>query len=64
VYFLLRHKHEQYFINESIEFLPTIVLYNNGGEVYRIEAGITLKMPEDYKTRLEKEINKLIEDKF
>ena len=57
-------KHEDYFIDETIEFLPTIVLYNNGNEVYRVEAGITLKMPEDYKTKLEKEINKLIENKF
>tara|TARA_R100000700_G_C3172157_1_gene146709 strand:- start:1911 stop:2264 length:354 start_codon:yes stop_codon:yes gene_type:complete len=57
-------KHEDYFIDETIEFLPTIVLYNNGKEVYRVEAGITLKMPENYKTKLEKEINKLIENKF
>jgi len=57
-------KHEDYFIKENIEFLPSIVLYNNGKEIYRIEADITLKMPEDYKTKLEKEIDKLIEDKF
>ena len=42
-------KHEDYFIDETIEFLPTIVLYNNGKEMYRVEAGITLKMPENYK---------------
>ena len=57
-------KHENYFIDETIEFLPTIVLYNNGDEVYRVEAGMTLKMPENYKAKLEKEINKLIENKF
>jgi hypothetical protein len=48
----------------EIEFLPTLILFNNGKEIYRIEAGITLKMPEDYKTRLEKQIDKLIENKF
>ena len=57
-------KHEDYFIDDQIEFLPTLILFNNGKEIYRIEAGITLKMPEDYKTRLEKQIDKLIENKF
>ena len=57
-------KHENYFIDEYIEFLPTIILYNNGQEVYRVEAGITLKMPEDYEELLKKQINKLIENKF
>ena len=57
-------KHEDYFIDDEIEFLPTLILFNNGKEIYRIEAGITLKMPDDYKTRLEKQIDKLIENKF
>ena len=57
-------KHEDYIIDDEIEFLPTLILFNNGKEIYRIEAGITLKMPEDYKTRLEKQIDKLIENKF
>ena len=57
-------KHEDYFISELIEFLPTIILYNNGKEVYRVEAGITLKMPENYKSKLKKEIEQLIENKF
>ncbi len=57
-------KHEDYFIDDEIEFLPTLILFNNGKEIYRIEAGITLKMPVDYKTRLEKQIDKLIENKF
>jgi len=57
-------KHEDYFIDDQIEFLPTLILFNNGKEIYRIEAGITLKMPDDYKIRLEKQIDKLIENKF
>ena len=57
-------KHEDYFIDDQIEFLPTLILFNNGNEIYRIEAGITLKMPDDYKIRLEKQIDKLIENKF
>tara|TARA_R100000388_G_scaffold78524_1_gene57273 strand:+ start:297 stop:647 length:351 start_codon:yes stop_codon:yes gene_type:complete len=57
-------KHEKYFINESIEFLPTLILYNKGNEIVRIEANITLKLPEDYKEKINKEIDKLIENKF
>ena len=57
-------KHEDYFINESIEFLPTIVLYSNGKEVYRVQGGITLRLPEDYEKDLQKQLDKLIEDRF
>ena len=57
-------KHEDYFINESIEFLPTIVLYSNGNEVYRVEGGITLRLPEEYEKDLQKQLDKLIEDRF
>ena len=57
-------KHEKHFINESIEFLPTLILYNKGNEIVRIEANITLKLPEGYKEKLNKEIDKLIENKF
>tara|TARA_R110002020_G_scaffold125730_4_gene283094 strand:+ start:248 stop:598 length:351 start_codon:yes stop_codon:yes gene_type:complete len=57
-------KHEDYFIKENIEFLPSIVLYNNGKEIYRIEADITLKLPEDYDSDLQKQINQIISNRF
>jgi len=57
-------KHEDYFINEDIEFLPTIVLYSNGKEVYRVEGGITLRLPKEYEKDLQKQLEKLIEDRF
>ncbi len=57
-------KHEKHFLNESIEFLPTIILFNKGNEIMRIEGNITLKLPENYKEKMKKEINKLIENKF
>ena len=57
-------KHEEYFANEGIEFLPTIILYNNGKEIYRVEAGITLRLPEDYEVEFQKQIDKLLEDRF
>ena len=57
-------KHEDYFIKENIEFLPSIVLYNNGKEIFRIEADITLKLPEDYDSDLQKQINQIISNRF
>jgi hypothetical protein len=44
--------------------LPTIILYNNGKEIYRVEAGITLRLPEDYEVEFQKQIDKLLEDRF
>jgi len=57
-------KHEKHFLNEFVEFLPTLILYNKGNEIIRIEADITLKLPQDYKEKIKKEIDKLIENKF
>ena len=49
---------------EKIKYLPTIILYNDGEEVLRIESGISLKLPEDTIVLLEKEIEEIIESKF
>tara|TARA_R100001163_G_C4978692_1_gene135701 strand:+ start:230 stop:580 length:351 start_codon:yes stop_codon:yes gene_type:complete len=57
-------KHEKYFMDESIEYLPTLILYNKGNQIIRIEADITLKLPEDYKKKINSQIDKLIENKF
>ena len=52
-----------FFEDHNVIYLPTIILFNNGKEIKRWEADITLKLKcklED----LQEEINKLIEDKF
>ena len=56
-------KDADFFEDNNVVFLPTIILFNNGEEIKRWEADITLKLKcklED----LQDEINKLIEDKF
>ena len=56
-------KHSDFFANHNVIYLPTIILFENGDEVKRWEADITLKLKcklED----LQEEINKLIEAKF
>ena len=56
-------KHSDFFEDHDIVYLPTIILFENGEEIKRWEADITLKLKcklED----LQEEINKLIEAKF
>ena len=59
-----------YFISKSpdefknIKYYPTIVLYNDGEEELRIESDITLKLPEDWKERLNEHIDYLLSQRF
>ena len=52
------------FKKEKIEFLPTVILYNNGKEIIRIESDITLTLPENCSDTILYHIEKLIESKF
>ena len=59
-----------YFISKSpdkfkdIRYYPTIVLYNDGEEELRIESGISLKLPEDWKEQLNEHIDLLLSQRF
>jgi len=59
-----------YFISKSpdefknIKYYPTIVLYNDGEEELRIESGISLKLPEDWKEQLNEHIDLLLSQRF
>ena len=50
--------------NEKIIYLPTICLYNNGELIEKIEAGISMKLPESTTERIQEHIDKLLQDKF
>ena len=50
--------------NENIIFLPTICLYNNGELIEKIEAGISMKLPESTQERIQEHIDNLLQDKF
>jgi hypothetical protein len=52
------------FKKEKIKFLPTVILYNNGKEIIRVESDITLSLPENCKDTILQHIDKLIESKF
>ena len=59
-----------YFVSKSpnefknIKYYPTIVLYNDGEEELRIESGISLKLPEDWKQQLNEHIDLLLSQRF
>tara|TARA_R100001086_G_scaffold217163_1_gene133519 strand:+ start:3811 stop:4143 length:333 start_codon:yes stop_codon:yes gene_type:complete len=57
-------EHSKMFAKEKVRYLPTIILYNNGEEVLKIESGIDLKLPENWKKTLSEEIEILLQDKF
>jgi thiol-disulfide isomerase/thioredoxin len=57
-------EHSKMFAKEKVKYLPTIILYNNGEEVLKIESGIDLKLPENWQDTLSEEIEILLQDKF
>tara|TARA_Y100001937_G_scaffold127592_1_gene200286 strand:+ start:483 stop:824 length:342 start_codon:yes stop_codon:yes gene_type:complete len=57
-------KHGKIFAKEKIEFLPTLILYQNGKEIKRIEAGISLKLDDECIGIMQKEIDGLLSSKF
>ena len=52
------------FTKNKVEYIPTIILFNNGEEVFRIESGISLKLPENAIKLIEDQIEEIIESKF
>ena len=42
----------------NIKYIPTVILFYNGEEVYRVESGISLKLPDNAIQRIEEEIEK------
>ena len=57
-------KNGDIFKKEKIKFLPTLVLYNDGKEILKIESGISMKLPENSLDQINKQINKILETRF
>ena len=64
IHTLFISEHGKFFKEEEVEYLPTIVLYNNGDEIIRIHGGISLTLPEDTAKQLQKHIDELQSNKF
>ena len=57
-------KSQKIFDKNEIQYLPTVILYNDGVEELRIEGNITLKLPEDWRQLINKHIDLLLEQRF
>lgn len=50
--------------NDKIMYLPTLCLFNNGELIEKIEAGLSMKLPESTTERIQEHIDELLQDKF
>ena len=57
-------ENQSIFENENIKYLPTIIVYQDGEEMKRIEAGIDLKLPEGCLEDLQVYVSELLEARF
>lgn len=61
---LFMSDHSKFFEEEKIEYLPTIIVYNNGDVVLRVHGGISLELPEDIIKQIQEQLDKLQSNKF
>jgi hypothetical protein len=61
---LYMSKAQDEFKKLNIKYIPTVILFYNGEEVYRVESGISLKLPDNAIQRIEEEIEEIIDSKF
>lgn len=57
-------KHPKLFERNKIEYLPTILIFNDGELIKKIEAGINLKLPKNTKDIINKAIDNLLKNQF
>jgi len=64
VYTFYIEENKKYFDAESIKYLPTILLFQNGKEIMRVETGISMKFPENTDKQIKRKVEELIGNKF
>tara|TARA_B100001175_G_scaffold317649_1_gene335464 strand:- start:4995 stop:5327 length:333 start_codon:yes stop_codon:yes gene_type:complete len=57
-------KSKDIFEKENIKYLPTIILYSDGEVIFKVESGISLKLPENWKQQIDEHIDLLLEQRF
>jgi len=57
-------EHGKFFKEEKVEYLPTVIIYNNGDVVFRIDGGLSLELPEDTIKQLQEHLNEIQSNKF
>ena len=61
---LFMSDHSKFFKEEEVEYLPTIIVYNNGDVVFRIDGGLSLELPEDTIKQIQRQLTELQSNKF
>ena len=61
---LFMSDHSKFFKEEKVEYLPTIIVYNNGDVVLRIDGGMSLELPEDTIKQIQRQLTELQSNKF
>ena len=64
IHTLFISEHGEFFKEEKVEYLPTVIIYNNGDVVFRIDGGMSLELPEDTIKQLQEHLNELQSNKF
>jgi len=64
VYTFYIEKDKEVFINESILYLPSLLVFQNGKEMLRIETGISMKFEEDAEQKIKDKVEELVSSKF
>ena len=57
-------KNQKIFQKEKIASLPTVILYNDGDIVLKIDGGISMKLPENTQQTIQEHIDKILETRF
>ena len=61
---LFMSDHSEFFKEEEVEYLPTIIVYNNGDVVFRIDGGLSLELPKDAIKQIQEQLTELESNKF
>ena len=61
---LFMSDHGKFFKEEKVEYLPTIIVYNNGDIVLRIDGGLSLELPENTIKQIQEQLTELQSNKF
>ena len=60
---LYMSKDSDSFVENKVEYIPTII-FHNGEEVFRVEAGISLTLPNNTIQLIDNQIDNILESKF
>ena len=64
VYVFYMNSDADKFKKDNIKYVPTIIIYHNEEEYYRLDGGIKLELPENAQQKIKGKLEEIIESKF